>query len=123
MTDPRRSLQLNQATEILHFPIWVLMFLNLLLLVIIIGATRREISKNTNKIDALILRNRLKIKVMVLLLSLLVSAPWIFTLCIKYLIIDFQPFNAVFCLYSILQVIFCLYFIYILYLTRYCFNQ
>ena len=100
----RQGLTLNQSSEILHYPVWVLIVITFFLLVIVIGATKRLMNGKTGKVDLEVMGCRLQIKLMVFVLFLLQSLPWVITLCLKYFAEDFEYHNAIFCLCCVIEV-------------------
>ena len=104
LTDPQQNLNLNQSSEILHFPIWVLILVVLFLLLIVIGTTKRLMSGKSGSIDMDVMGCRLKIKIMVFCLFLIQALPWIITLLLKYVAQDFKYHGVFFCLGCILEV-------------------
>ena len=104
LTDSRQGLVLNQSSEILHFPVWVLIVVIFFLLLIVIGTTKRLMSGKSGKIDVEVMSCRLQIKMMVFVLYLLQALPWIVSLCLKYIVEDFKYHSAVFCLCCVIEV-------------------
>ena len=104
LTDSRQNLTMNQSSEILHFPVWVLLIVIFFLLMIVIVTTKRLMSGKSGKVDMEVLGRRLEIKIMVFLLFMLQALPWIVSLCLKYFARGFRYHNAVFCLCCVVEV-------------------